>query len=148
MRGLAAVAAALVLGGCANVSRMVSYGTGWADAIVTLNGVRMEMYAHPSDPTVMMQVWIGRVMGQQVLEMVTLGLADNGPGIETWRAGARWLVEPAGCKVEELRPLDQADTWEARYACPEGVDLRALIEAQRDQLREGRQLRNEQRARG
>ena len=140
MRRSAAVAAVLVLGGCANVSRMVSYGTGWADAIVTLNGVRMEMYTHPTESTIAMQVSMGRVLGQQVLEMVTLGLADNGPGIETWRAGARWLVEPAGCKVEELRPLDQADTWEARYACPEGVDLRALIEAQRSTLREGRRL--------
>lgn len=129
--------AVVALAGCSNMARTASYGTSWADAIYQVYGKRIEMYAHEKDPTLLLQLSVGRVLGQGALEILTFGLADDGPSFATWKAAAEWIVEPVGCEVEELKPLMQANTWEMRYRCPEGVDLRAMIMAQRDLLRRG-----------
>ena len=129
--------AVVALAGCSNMARTASYGTTWADAIYQVYGKRFEMYAHEKDPTLLLQISIGRQLGQEALELVTLGLADDGLPYHTWKAAAEWIVEPVGCEVAELKPLMQAHTWEMRYRCPEGVDLRAMIAEQRDLLRRG-----------
>lgn len=131
------LAGMVLLAGCSNMSRTASYGTGWADAIYGVYGKRIEMYAHERDSTLLLQVSLGRAIGQGFIQAATLGLADDGPSFATWKAAAEWIVEPVGCEVVELKPLMQATTWEVRYRCPAGTDLRAMITAQREQLRRG-----------
>ena len=129
--------AVVALAGSTNMARTMSYGTDWADAIYGVHGKRIEMYAHEKDQTLLLQLSVGRVMGQSMVQIATLGLAGDGPSLATWRAAAEWVVEPVGCEVAELKPLMRDNTWEMRYRCPEGVDLRAMIMAQRDLLRRG-----------
>lgn len=131
------LAAALALMACSNLARTLSYGTDWADAIFGVDGTRFEMYAHERDPTLLLQVSIGRAAAQGLLEGVSLGLANKGPAFAEWKSAAEWILTPVGCSIVDLYPLDQSHTWEVRYACPPGVDLRAMIGAQREQLRNG-----------
>lgn len=138
MRGwIAAGVGMVLLGGCANFARTLSYGTDWADAIYSVQGQRFEMYAHETDPTLLLTVSIGNAAAQGAIQGVTLGIAETSPAYQRWKAAAQWVVAPVGCTVEDLRPLDMETTWEFAYRCPPGVDLRALIAAQREQLRNG-----------
>lgn len=136
-RWIAAGVGVVLLGGCSSMGRIMSYGTTWADAIFVVEGRRYEVYAHETDPTLLIQRSIGDAAARGFVKGLTLGVADTAPDYETWKAGAEWMVRPVGCEVRDLKPLQYESTWEFTYVCPPGVDLRALIEAQRGQLRNG-----------
>lgn len=58
-----------------------------------------------------------------------------------WRAAAEKFVQPVGCGIPAVEvKWKLGGTWEADYACPEGVDLKALATAQKAQLKGGQPL--------
>jgi hypothetical protein len=138
--GVAAGLAVLMLGGCTNLERAQSYGSGSPDAIYSVQGQQFELHVHGSDPTLLLRVSLGNGMMQAAVRGATFGFVETAPPFERWKAAAQWLVQPVGCAVEDLRPLFMETTWEFTYRCPPGVDLRARMRAQRDQLRNGVQL--------
>lgn len=139
-RFLALALAALTLTACASMNRALSFGNRFADARYTVAGKTFSVWVHPSEDVIMLQSTWGDAAASGFVEGATLGLAETDPAYHTWMAGARYLAQPAGCEVRDLRPVDQDIHWEFDYSCPEGVDLRALIMAQRDQLRHGAQI--------
>lgn len=138
-RTIIAVALVLLVAGCAaGFSRALSYGNRFADARFELAGQEFTAWVHPSDQTIMIQNGYGAAVGAGVADGLGIGVDAK---FDQWRAAALHLLQPSGCQVENLRPLDQAIMWEFDYRCPEGVDLRALIMAQRETLRAGAPLR-------
>lgn len=137
-----ALALVLALGGCAaGFSRALSYGNRFADARFDLAGQEYTAWVHPTDSTIMLQNGYGAAVGAGVADGLGVGVDAK---FDQWRAAAERLVAPTGCSVENLRPLDQAIMWEFDYRCPDGVDLRAMIMAQRDELRDGALIRSPQ----
>lgn len=129
-----------LLGGCASVSRSLSYGTGLADAHPMVDGRAYRIYIHPTDPTILMQRPLGTAVGQGFVQGATLGIAAPGTAYDPWKQAADAFLAPVGCTASDVYSLGQG-TWEARYSCPAGVDLRALVMAQRQALRSGAPLR-------
>lgn len=100
-------------------------------ASVALNGQSYRVAVHPKEPLILLQVGFA---GARKLRGV-----DHAP---VFRAAAETLVAPVGCTITDLDPLGpgRSGTFEARYSCPEGVDLRALFHAQRRALERGEAL--------
>lgn len=140
MRLIAIALALLTLCACASTGRAMTYGNRFADARYTAAGKSFSVWVHPAENVVMLQSTWGDAAGVGVVEGLTFGIADTSPAYQTWMAGAHHLIDPVGCEVRNLRPLDQDIMWEFDYVCPEGVDLRALIMTQRTQLRDGARL--------
>lgn len=135
-----AAAALIALGGCSTMSRSLSYGNRWADARLNVEHMEYSYWLHPRDPTVLITLSTGSALARGSARGATFGLADVNPVYQQWMAGAQALVAPVGCDVTELTALDQLTTWEFTPVCPDGVDLRAVVAAQRDALRAGAQL--------
>lgn len=131
---------AVLAAGCQTVTRSMSYGSGLADAKFSVNGRMFTAWVHPSDNDLLIETTVGAAAGRGIIQGLTFGIAEMKIPYADWEAAAKWLVEPVGCKVLRVYPLDQTTTWEAVYECPPGVDLRALINANRDKLRRGIQL--------
>ncbi|SFS42727.1 hypothetical protein [Brevundimonas viscosa] len=129
MRGLLAVAAVCAaLGGCAGTGRLFSYGvTQLADARVRLGEAEFQIYVHPSDPTLLIQRSLNQTGG---------GMGT----IPEFEAAAGSFLAPVGCSPLATQ-LIAAGSYETTYRCPPGVDLIALVAAQRTDLREGAPLR-------
>ncbi len=142
-RWIAAGVGMVLLGGCAGYSRLVSYGPDPAVANYQVQGKKLSAFLHPTEDTIVVTGSVSNAFGKGLLEGITLGIADTAPPFEVWKAGANWLVSPVGCDVVDLHPLDVETSWEFLPRCPEGVDLRSLIEAQREQLRNGAPLQPE-----
>lgn len=65
------------------------------------------------------------------------GLAADWP-IEIWRRAAEKFVEPAGCGISAVTVKWRIGaTWEAAFVCPAGIDLSALVKAQKERLKSG-----------
>ena len=65
----------------------------------------------------------------------------GGPGSYLWRDEAwlsvvAWSLEPAGCGVSEIQPVDQMAR-EIAYVCPDGTDLRRLVASGSPLVRRG-----------
>lgn len=140
MRLVIALLLAATLAACASTGRAMSYGNRFADARYETAGKSFAVWVHPSENVVMIQGDTGSAITAGLVEGATFGAGRVSPQFERWRAGAEAFVSPIGCEVQNLRPLDQDIMWEFDYVCPEGVDLRALVAAQRQALRDGTPL--------
>jgi hypothetical protein len=139
-RFLAVAVAVVLLAGCAGFNRILSYGNGWADGMYNAQGKRFEVWMHPKDNTILLNGSIGNAFGKGLASGATFGLAGRDPNYSTWMAGAKALLDPVGCKVLDLRPLQVQTSWEFDFDCPPGVDLRRLMREQREALRDGKPL--------
>lgn len=138
---IAVILVALPLAGCgAGFTRLTTYGGELADARTSVDGRNYSLYVHPSDDTILIQRGFGAAMGQAMVEGLTLNAVNMTEPKPVWRRAAEWLTDPAGCVVDDVYPLENI-SWEAPFTCPDDVDLRALVAAQRDTLREGVPLR-------
>jgi hypothetical protein len=125
----AAVLAASVASN-ASAASLLSYGWGLSDATVTVGSHTFRIYVHPRDDTLLIQA-----------AMKDMGANPSKWLLREWRTAAETLVTPVGCGISEVRAMARMGaSWEATYVCPPGVDLRALIKAQRHDLQQGAQL--------
>jgi hypothetical protein len=126
---LACVLAALAAGPAA-ANSMWDYGMKFSDATVIIGSDPIRIYVHKSRNTFMMQPAMSTIMG------------GGGHFPEsTWRLAAEKFVYNIGCGISDVVAFSKAGaTWEATYVCPDGVDLRALVAAQRDALKHGEPL--------
>lgn len=127
-RGIAAVLFS-AWASCASASGLLSYGAGVAEAkFSTLSG-GFAVYVHPKEDKLLLQ--------RTSFTAETLTSRDIAP----WRNAAEVFVQPIGCGISRVEALSvKGQTWEAWYICPDGVDLRALAAAQRQDLRRGRPI--------
>lgn len=134
---LAALSVSVLLSGCAGLGRIESYGSHLADAKVHVDGKGYSIWVHQHEDTLLVQRSAGAAMGQSFVQGLTLNLVNMMDPKPYWKRAAAQMTDPVGCQVTDVYPLDSHSTWEAPYACPAGVDLRALINAQREDLRHG-----------
>lgn len=124
MRVALAAAAALTVAGC-GTGRLLSYGTQMSDAVVRMGPAAFSVYVHPKDDTLLIQ--------RRVMQ------TTNHDSAELIRIAGTQFVQPVGCSITEVRSI-AAGSWEAGFACPPDVDLRALASEQRAQLQAGASL--------
>ncbi|MFT4076879.1 MAG: hypothetical protein QM647_15240 [Asticcacaulis sp.] len=70
------------------------------------------------------------------------GVDDNNANIQDYRAVAEKFVSPVGCAIESVAK-DAPVTWEAEYVCPKGVNLQELTKAQKQTLKDGSPLQQQ-----
>lgn len=132
------VALALVLAGCAGMSRMNTYPTTLADAKVTVGHRQYSIWFHRSEPTVLIQRGFGAAMGQGVVEGLSLGVIQMNEPQPVWRTAGQTVLTELGCTVSEVYTLDNDITWEARYVCPDATMVSAdEVQANRARWRAG-----------
>lgn len=138
-----ALAASVALGGCASVGRLTSYGAGNADAQIRVQGKGINIWMHPRESFILTGITVGDAAASGALQGLTFGLARGyKPDPREIDAALRSWVAPTGCRVEPVREVGSNDTnYEAPYTCPAGVDLRAIVEGQRDGLMRGEPIR-------
>jgi hypothetical protein len=119
---------------------MSEYDHGTGDAVVHARGHTFRVWVHPRENDLMLQRPLGASMGQGLLEGLTFNAANLNMPKPVWVAAAEELTRPVGCTVTDAYTLDNEVTWEATFTCPAGVDLRALIFAQRASLRAGQPI--------
>jgi hypothetical protein len=130
----------LILSACPGFNRIMTYGTGWADAMYNVHGKRFEVWIHPTDNSILLNSTIGNAFAKGMVKGASLGIAETAPSYSVWMAGAKALLDPVGCTVKDLRPLKQEVSWEFDFVCPPGVDLRRMMREQRTELRDGKPL--------
>lgn len=114
---------------CASASGLLSYGAGIAEAKFSTLGGGFAAYVHPKEDKILLQ--------RTRITADTLTSRDIAP----WRNAAEFFVQPIGCGISRVEALSvTGQTWEAWYICPDGVDLRALATAQKQDLRRGRPI--------
>lgn len=129
LRAMVALAGCLALAGCGGTGRMLSYGMELADAKVRLGEAEFQIYAHPSEPTLLVQRSLSQIGG--------------GTGtVPEFAAAASKLIKPLDCAVTDAKQIS-AGTFEVTYSCPDGTDIRAAIASQRPNLRSGAPLRRQ-----
>lgn len=132
--------AALLLAACAT-GPANSYGDRSADARVQVQRRWYSVWVHPTANTLLIQRDAKAVAGQMLLNSVTLNSSPSLDPETDWRAVAENIVKPLGCTSSEPLAVGNDVTREASFACPDGVDLRAAMVAQREALRRGDPLR-------
>lgn len=133
---LAAVAA--ILSGCGTLGRLNEYGMDASDARFDHDGAAYTVSMHPREDTFLIRPGAMQNIGAAIERGMTRGAGGQRPGQADARAAASAFIAPSGCDVVQVRDLDaSAGYWEADYVCPAGVDLRALVAAQRGALRSG-----------
>lgn len=136
----------LSLAGCASVQRAASYASDGQmsfDGKIAVEGRTMSMSIHPTDDTLFVQRSIGDSAAAGAMQGLTFGIARGWkPDPRKIDEALRLFLQPVGCTASASYEVGSTDTnYEARYACPAGVDLRAIMAAQRDALRRGEPLR-------
>lgn len=136
---IALVAAALAATGCASTSRLLSYGNNNAQAQIDVQGRRMNVWSHPSEPSLLIVQTVGGAASGAALEGATLGLAEaSRPDPRGLDAAVAKFLLPVGCTPQPVTQLGGgAIQFEARFTCPVDVDLRSLMFAQKDGLMRG-----------
>lgn len=133
--------AVLVLGACGTLGRLGEYGLDMSDALFRHDGAAFTISVHPREDTFLIRPGAMEGLGRSLARGVSLGFAGRPPGYEASRAAAAYFIEPSGCEISRFQDLDASTGyWEADYACPPGVDLRAMVMAQRSSLRGGVRL--------
>lgn len=127
---LASLFLAISTGAPAGANSILDYGSHMADAHV------------PMDDS-FFNVWVNRRRDTLLIEpsmKTALAGAAHFPDL-TWRIVSEAFVAPIDCTITDIRPLSRIGAaWEATFACPEGVDLHALVKAQRSDLVKGVRL--------
>lgn len=137
--GLAILVAGL--SGCAAVSRSASYGMELADAQPVVDGRAYRIYVHPQDETMLIQRPVMTSLGKSFVTGATLHIANPGAAYGPWKQAADAFLAPVGCKATDVYSLGgDTQTWEAKFQCPPGVDLRKLVRDERQSLRAGAPL--------
>lgn len=140
-KALAIAAACIALSGCATVQYAGEFQN---DAVAQFHAAGKYFRAWPHrDPrrnTILLTGGVGQAAMSGFQQGLTFGLVTGNSSYEQWSAGAHWLVDPVGCEVENLRPIDQTTTWAFEYRCPADVDLRAVLLAHRAELLQGQPL--------
>ena len=146
MKRLIAAFCILGLTGCASLQRAASYsadGQMTFDGRLNVDGRVMSLSIHPKDDTLLAQRSMGDSFASGAIEGLTLGLATGWkPDPRKVDAALALFLQPVGCTASPSYEVGRTDSnYEAAYSCPAGVDLRALMAAQRDALRRGEPLR-------
>ncbi|RZI99840.1 MAG: hypothetical protein EON90_09970 [Brevundimonas sp.] len=133
----------LSLSGCASTGRLLSYGNNNAQAQIDVAGRKMNVWSHPTDQTLLIVKTVGRATADAALEGATLGIADaTRPDVRAIDASVARFLAPVGCTAQPVAQLGgDAVQFEAAFNCPVGVNLRALMFAQKDGLMRGEALR-------
>jgi hypothetical protein len=142
MRLLIVAAACLALGACASTGRLLSYGNNNAQAQIDVAGRKMNVWSHPSDPSILIVQTVGGAATQGMVEGATFGLVEgNRPDVRQVDLAVARFLEPVGCTPSPAQPLGSgAIQFEAFYTCPADVNLRQLMFAQKDALMRGEPL--------
>ncbi|HEY5070525.1 MAG TPA: hypothetical protein VII63_00695 [Caulobacteraceae bacterium] len=128
--GLVLLVAALAVAFDTSAASLLSYGWKLSDATVVLGPITFRIYVHPTENTLLIQP-----------AMKNVGQAASHLPLAKWRQVAEAFVSPIGCGISDVRSVTKMGaTWEAAYLCPPGVDLRALVKAQRVELQRGAAL--------
>lgn len=139
-RIMVAVAAAAIVASCGGgFARLGTYGMKLADANIRVDGTTFALHVHPTEDTILVQRGFGAAMGNAFVEGATFGAVRPQEPKPVWQRAAEWLTGPAGCTVTDVYELENI-SWEATYTCPSGVDLRAIVAANRSALRQGQPL--------
>jgi len=141
MMRFAIFCAAAAVSGCASLSHAADYGDlRFADAKFETEDREFSVWLHPDRDTALIE---GRLVDNAVQGMVrytSLQMWNMRTPYAGWREGARTFLRPVGCEVLEMTPFKTDAVWEFRYRCPAGVELRAWVEAQKSDLRDGTPL--------
>lgn len=126
-----ALALILALGpASASAGSLFDYMKLTYDAKLTVDGRVFSVMLHKSQDRFLLQ--------PSMHEAFTgMGAPAHWP-LPVWRKAAETFVEPVGCGISDMDAISRhGGSWEATYVCPPGVDLRALVAAERKDLRQG-----------
>ena len=130
MKALAALVA-LSAAVPAQAASLFSYPMNFGQATIHDGGRTFKLWVHPKENRILLEAAIGQSF---------FGKPGKWP-LEYWRQAAESFVAPVGCGIQDVDVNWRAGaSWEASYVCPPGVDLRALVNAQTDQLKKGQPL--------
>lgn len=131
MRTVLPLLAVLMFAPAARADSILDYGWGMADARVPVGEGHFNIWVHPREDRFLIEPGLKTVLGG----------GGHYPDT-TWRIVANAFVAPLGCEIPEIRPLSRAGAaWQARFACPPGVDLHVIAKAERADLKRGAPLR-------
>jgi hypothetical protein len=131
--------ACLALAGCAAVSRSASYAPAKPSTVTLADGRTYEVVVHPTDNALLMRRGLLTGMGQAFVRGATFHIAQPGEAYDPWKAAATTFLQPLGCEATDVYPLGiDTGAWEARYRCPDGVDLRRAVSERRNIARPSR----------
>lgn len=126
----AAIAAVLLAAPPALAANILSYNG--PSAAISRDGRTFKIVVHPKQNLILIQ--------SGFRHMTSTPHPQDWPA-PVWRDVAESVVTPVGCEIPEVRALSRkGGTWEAVYTCPEAVDLRALVKAQKKTLEAGRPM--------
>lgn len=118
------VAFAIAAPASAKRHSLLSYGTGFRDAMVIYDGEKFSIYVHPKD--------------QALLIEPAMSMLGRKFPLQTYRAVAEQFVAPLNCGIPSVDAITVTGAaWEASYECPAGVNLREIVKAQRASLKRG-----------
>lgn len=105
--GLAALAVGV--SGCASTGRLLSYGTDQAQAQIDVGGRKMNVWSHPSDPTLLIVKTVGDAARGGAIEGATFGLVDAPhPDVRLIDAAVSRFLAPVGCTAQPAMELGAA----------------------------------------
>lgn len=133
------------LAGCASMQRAASYASDGQmsfDGKIMVEGRSMDMSIHPRDNTLFVQRGMADSAAAGALQGLTFGISRGWkPDPRKIDEALRVFLQPVGCTAAPSYEVGSTDTnYEARYSCPAGVDLRAIMAEQREALRRGEPL--------
>jgi hypothetical protein len=120
----------------ASAQGLVDMGWGWnSDAkVVDIDGAfNVWVYRPRNHDSLLLEPRMSEILGGA-------GAVSHWP-IAFWRHAAEAFVRPVGCGISDVQAISKdGAAWRALYVCPPGVDLRALVMAQRPALQQGQPL--------
>lgn len=142
LRMAVAIAACVALAGCGTTSRLLSYGNNNAQAQIEVGGRRMNVWSHPSEPSLLIVQTVGDAAAAGAVRGATFGLSEGRqPDVRDVDAAVARFLAPVGCRAQPATQLgSHAIQFEATFTCPQGVNLRALMFAQKERLMRGGEL--------
>ena len=145
MKPIPIIAVAALLSGCGTLSQLNAYDTGraTADAQIEVQGRRMNLWFHRTEPQVLAGLTVADAAGGGAIRGLTFGLAEGfKPDPRAIDTALAAFLAPTGCRADPVRQIGgQSINFDARYSCPDGVDLRAMVIAQSSSLMRGEPIR-------